>query len=114
VNTATIETLRVHPKSLYAPPRFIIAKIDPRYLKLPDATVMKVFSIEPQDSHSTEEANYIARNFPFFHRKILSSGDDINGPTGGYLLSPISSRLGDDWFSSYFSSAEVILTPQTG
>jgi hypothetical protein len=113
VTTVIIETIRVHPNSLNVPPDLIAARVKPFYLKIPGSKLIKVFSLHPLDNYSTEEAAYIRENFPYFHRKILVADGDFDTSVGGYLLSRIPGKANDDRFDSYFSAAEVILTPQS-
>lgn len=110
--TILIELERVNPLSDRSPPDRIIADLRRHQLRMPNGDPVTVYSIDPTDAHMKEERDYIVRNFPFFHRKIIGSDDELSKPTGGYLLSPDPEGERDDRFVSYFSAAKVMATPQ--
>jgi hypothetical protein len=109
--TTLIELERVNPCSGKSPPNRIVAELRSHQLKMPNGDPITVYSINPTNAHTVEERNYIIRNFPFFHRRIKGSDNELTSPTGGDLLSPIPERRQDDRFDSYFSAAEVMATP---
>jgi hypothetical protein len=106
-----IEVQRSHPGTADAPPKRIHAQVRRHSLSYGDIGNIAVFSIAPQSSHSEAERKIILERFPFFHRRIITTGDALNAPTGGYLLTPREGVSDKGAFESYFASAEVLLTP---
>lgn len=112
MNITSIDVVDVNQHCMQQPPAKILARVVTRRLKMDNGHYIEVFEIHPIPPHSENEQDFIRENFPFFHRRILSSPSDVTAPIGGYLLSPINAESRDDSFSSYFSSAKAILTPQ--